>query len=742
MTNEPFAGLPAPIRVALERRGFDSLTLVQEAVVNARAEGRDVRISSQTGSGKTVAIGIALADHFIPAPSKAEPAAEALPSVEASSASPDVTDEVAGDATEGAAAAAPVKKKTKSAPPSGPRAERSHKGAKRTADGMAHPEAIVIVPTRELAAQVGEELGWLYAEIKGVDVEVVTGGTSVMGERRALSRGPRIVVGTPGRLLDHITNKAIATDAVAHVILDEADQMLEMGFRDELDAILDTMPNERASHLVSATFPRAVKDLANRFQNDALVLEGTKLGVANADIQHIGYAIQRHETYGALVNILLLAEGERCLLFVNTRADATALAEKLAADGFGTAPFSGELAQAQRTRTLNAFRNGSLPVLVSTEVAARGIDIPGISTVIHVDPPREADAYTHRSGRTGRAGESGRSILLVTPPNLSRVERMLRYAKVDLSWQPVPTPEKVSKALKKRARRALHERLAEYAPDENQMMYAKSLLEDRDPVQIVATLLELTKSEVTREPMPVVGFDPTKSRGGRNSERFDRGGDNRGARGERGPRDGDRRPSGGGRDDADFTRFFVAWGAESGATTSRLLSQLCRRGGISSDQVGAIQVAARVSFVGIANDAVADFEKKVSVPDERDRGIVIKRADDRPGQPRAESRPAGPRGGRPHAGHAHAGPKGRYDRGPDRERGPRDDRRGSGFDGPRADGPPRGPRGQGGAPRGPQAGPRGRQDDTRGPGHRPGREEPRGRFAKRAPNGPRKEPRR
>ena len=228
MTQDPFALLPAPIRAALERRGFETLTPVQEAVVSARSEDRDLRISSQTGSGKTVAIGFALADHFLAPPPQA-------PRVDPAEVDPG-----------------------KPCPPQGPRnASRQDPGAgRRTADGKAHPVALVIVPTRELAAQVREEIAWLYADLDGLRVEVVTGGTSIMNERRALSRGPWLVVATPGRLLDHIRNGAIATDAIAHVVLDEADQMLDMGFRDELDAIVETLPKTRRSHLVSATFPR------------------------------------------------------------------------------------------------------------------------------------------------------------------------------------------------------------------------------------------------------------------------------------------------------------------------------------------------------------------------------------------------------------------------------------------------------------------------------------------------------
>ncbi len=659
-TNENFAGLPAPISAALEQRGFESLTSVQQAVIEASSEGRDLRISSQTGSGKTVAFGIALAEHFM----------------------------------------------------------RQNESTEKTRakDRVAHPTALVIVPTRELAAQVREELHWLYADLRELRVEVVTGGTSIGLERRALSRGPAIVVGTPGRLLDHMRNKAVVCDRIEHVVLDEADQMLDMGFREELEAILEQLPEKRMSHLVSATFPRAVLLLANQYQSDPLVLEGTQLGAANADIQHIAYAIRRHETYPALVNLLLLAGDSRTLLFVNRRVDATELAEKLASDGFGAAPFSGELAQSQRTRTLGAFRNGTLPILVSTEVAARGIDVPGISTVIHVDPPRTADAYTHRSGRTGRAGQAGRSILFATPPEMGRIKRMLKSARVEISWQPIPTPEKVEKALRKRARRLLHERLAENSTTESQMMYAKQLLEDRDPIQVVATLLDLAAPEVNREPMKVTGFDPAKERGsGGRSDRPDRR--------ER-PDRGGKGSFGRGQESAtEFTRFFVSWGEESGATTGRLLGQVCRRGGIESHQVGPIEVAARVSFVSVANDVADQFEARARRPDERDPGIVIKRAEQK--APRSGSvrgprhypsgGPAGPSGGPAGASSGAAGPR--------RAGGPP-----VGLSGPAgvygSSAPPAGPSADPGhrpRPNKPKGAKRTRAFKSKKPGHHPGR---------------------
>jgi ATP-dependent RNA helicase DeaD len=589
---DPFAALPTQISSALKARGFTDLTAVQKAVVAAESQGRDLRISSQTGSGKTVAIGIALATHFLDA-QKSEQGGESS------------TDD--------------KKASKKSGPP------RKSRGS------VARPTALVIVPTRELAAQVQNELQWLYANLRGLSVQVVTGGTSIVMERRALARGAGLIVGTPGRLLDHMRNRAINCDSIAHVILDEADQMLDMGFREELDGILEQLPKSRSSHLMSATFPRAVVSLADRYQKNVLTLEGTRLGVANADIQHIAYAIRRHETYPALVNTLLLAGDSRCLLFVNRRIDATELAEKLASDGFGAAPFSGELAQTQRTRTLAAFKNGTFNILVSTDVAARGIDVPNISTVIHVDPPRNSEAYIHRSGRTGRAGRSGRSVLLVAGPDSRRAARMLQAARIEVSWQPVPQPEKVQKALLKQARREMHARLAEDAPTEAQLMYAKQLIEERDATHVIATLLEMAKTKPPREPMTVVGLDPfaedrSKRRGGRSESRRD--GYSTAKVGAGGGRNGSPRkgtPKGAPRDASGFTRFVVTWGEQKGATPSRILSHICRRGGIESSQVGAIQILAKSSTVDIARDAADAFETSARRPDKRDPGIMVRR---------------------------------------------------------------------------------------------------------------------
>lgn len=488
-TLDPFAGVPGPLRTALERRGFTSLTPVQRAVLDGDPEGHDLRISSQTGSGKTVAVGLALAQCL-------------MAELEQSSA----------------------------ARPRG-------------------PVALIITPTRELAVQVRDELRWLLAELPRLNVDVVTGGTDLGGERRMLRRPPAILVGTPGRLLDHVRNEVIDCSGVGHVVLDEADRMLEMGFREELEAIIDALPTERRSHLVSATFSGLVRRIADRFQGRTLHVQGTALGEANDDIDHIAQVVLPNQRYGALVNALLLAQGERVLVFVDRRSDASNLAEDLAGDGFAALPFSGDLSQAQRTRTLHAFRTATIQVLVSTDVAARGIDVPDISMVVHMTAPQDPDAYTHRSGRTGRAGRRGRSLLLVPPRGRGYVERLLSAARVQVEWQPVPTPAKVRKAITKRTRKQLHAQLdAEEGPTEKTLQYATQLLEGRDAATVVATLLELAEPRLPREPIEVDVISPGSDRRERDERSARDGGRRPAARGPRPPQRGPRGFSAGHRD--------------------------------------------------------------------------------------------------------------------------------------------------------------------------------------------------
>ncbi len=448
----PFELVPEALRANMVKRGFAELTPIQQAVINGECAGRNLRLSSQTGSGKTVALGFALF--------------EAL-----------------GDASDNTV------------------------------------RALVIVPTRELAHQVEGELQWLFEGCPGARTLVVTGGSDIRAELRRLRAKPTVVVGTPGRLLDHVRSGNLSLASVREVVLDEADQMLDMGFKDELDALVAELPTERRSHLVSATFPEAVKRLAQAFQTNPLQLQGTALGQANADIEHTAHLVFERDKYAALVNILLANLGRRCLVFVQRRVDASDIAEQLNEDGFSALPLSGDLPQAQRNRTLAAFKSGTVEVLVATDVAARGLHVDDVAMVIHEDVPREPEIYTHRSGRTGRAGQKGQSVLLVVPAARRRTEVMLNQSRVKFEWAPLPTPQKIKRAQTKKARRMFHELLmqveatlkaaepgnvSEVNGVELDIEYAARLLEQHDPARLIAVLLALSEARLPTEPRAII----------------------------------------------------------------------------------------------------------------------------------------------------------------------------------------------------------------------------------------------
>lgn len=281
--------------------------------------------------------------------------------------------------------------------------------------------------------------------------------------------------------------------------------MLDLGFKDELDGILEQLPEKRRTHLVSATFPHAVKALADRFQNDPMHVAGTAHGAAHADIEHVALKIGSRDHYAVLVNLLLLAGEERTLVFVRTREDTTALADKLAADGFLALPINGDLAQSQRTRTLQAFRRGAIHTLIATDVAARGLDISDVTTVVHVDPPIDSATYVHRSGRTGRAGQKGRSVMLVVKSRESRTRRLYWNAKVEAVWESPPGADEVAAhqlaRAGERARAALELAGKVTAAHRDAAVH---LLQDRDPVDVVAVLLGQAAVGV-RAPFEVTG---------------------------------------------------------------------------------------------------------------------------------------------------------------------------------------------------------------------------------------------
>ncbi len=567
---------PLGLGETLRARGFDALTVVQAAVVAADAVGRDLRISSQTGSGKTVAVGLAVADQVA-----------------------------------------------------------AHQ---RTGSRTASPCVLVIAPTRELAQQLGREMTWLYEPLNA-RVVAVTGGTNPLEERRGLSGEPAVVVGTPGRLLDHLRHGSLSLANMSAVVLDEADQMLDMDFEEELHAILGHAPAERTTHLVSATFPPAVQRLAARLQRNPLVVEGTSLGSANTDIDHVGMWIQPGRELDAIINTLLAAPDDKTLIFVRTRADTEGLANALCENGFSARALHGDMTQRERTGTFDLFRAGSCRLLVATDVAARGLDVQDIALVIQVDPPTNADIYTHRSGRTGRAGRQGRNILFVPPRARARAEMLFRSARVKARFQDVPSAEDVLAAAQQRLFVSVTETIerdqsaAKDGPTMSRKRLAELLLDGREAREVGSALLTRMDFAGPCAPREVTPYrDPNASRPSvANVGMRERGAAparERAAASAPAHNAAPARPraanAAAGPGQA-FVTFQVSWGEEKGADVRRLLAILCRKGDVTSQDIGEIRVQQRSSAVDVHANVADHFERNASKPDNRDPQVRVRR---------------------------------------------------------------------------------------------------------------------
>jgi ATP-dependent RNA helicase DeaD len=559
MNEPPFSNLLGPaLAGALEKRGFKQLTPVQESVLDEGLADRDLRITSQTGSGKTIAVGFALR-HLI-------------------------AGHVAGKS------------------------------------GVARPLALVVAPTRELAKQVEQELAWLYAPLNA-RVASATGGASYQDERRALALGPAIVVGTPGRLLDHLGRGSIEPSQLGAIVLDEADRMLDLGFREELESILAYAPPGHRTHLISATFPPGVRSLADRVQVSPALVEGTPLGKANSDIDHVVHLVDPRERVDAIINLLLAHPDEQTLVFARTRADVARIAKELKEAGFPAGSISGEMEQPERNRALAEFKRGHLRVLVATDVAARGIDVQDIARVIHAEPPDDADSYTHRSGRTGRAGRKGRSSVLVSTSSLGRTSMLLKRARVSFRLEPIPTGDDIRRSRDERYYADLVAADPEgfAGHDERLWGLAERLAEAGSVTRTIARLLARAGYVGPVEPRRVRALSSAPE--GATPHRRDSA-----------------PPSGGPRRGGTYVPFRVSWGSEHGADARRLLAMVCRRGAVGSSDVGAIRIARGFSTVEIATDVAERFAEASREPDPRDPRVSIKR-DVASGPPHSRSEP-------------------------------------------------------------------------------------------------------
>ena len=416
--------IPAAILRTIAARGYANPTPVQEAVLAPELRGRDLLVSSRTGSGKTLAFGLVLARELLGQQERLPPAAT--------------------------------------------------------------PLALIVAPTRELAHQISVELEWVFAQA-GARIATCVGGVEMGKELRALRDGPHFVVGTPGRLVDHLERRSLRLESLKAVVLDEADEMLDMGFRDELERILRDAPTERRTLLFSATIPSAIEQLARKFQQNAARVSATPPSQAHQDIEVRAHLIASREREHAVVNCLRAADAQTAIVFCGTRDHVNHLHASLVERGFSAVALSGELTQPERTRALKALRDGRARVLVATDVAARGLDLPDVGIVVQADLPQNAEVWQHRSGRTGRAGRKGVSVLLVPGGSQRSAELMLRKAGARASWSPAPGPEQIRTRDHERLVTSLEE--ISQSPAEEDLAVARELLTKRTAEQLAAALV-------------------------------------------------------------------------------------------------------------------------------------------------------------------------------------------------------------------------------------------------------------
>jgi ATP-dependent RNA helicase DeaD len=571
-------------------------------VLQEDARERDLLVSAQTGSGKTIAFGLAIADRLLETADRLGPAGS--------------------------------------------------------------PQALIIAPTRELALQVQRELAWLYQHT-GARIVSCVGGMDPGRERRELSAGSHIIVGTPGRLRDHLERGALKVTALKAVVLDEADEMLDMGFREDLEFILETAPPERQTLLFSATLPKMIVTLARQYQRDAFRIEALGENRGHADIEYRAVRVAGHRMEAAVVNFLRFLDPPAALVFCGTRERVRHMEAVLKERGFAAVSLSGELSQHERNQALQALRDGRARVCVATDVAARGIDLPSLNLVIHADLPNDAEVLQHRSGRTGRAGRKGVSVLLVPPSRRRRAEEMLGRARVNALWCEPPTAEEI-RVLDRQ--RLMQDPVLTETPAEEDYALGDTLLETQGVREIAAALARMLRAKLPlpEEIEPDAPHQPRSRHDRERGPRAEARPDHRGPRekrpqGERPRREESPRPSRS-TEMTDGVWFRVNVGRERNADPKWLLPEICRQGEVVKKDVGAIRVEDTHTLVQIAADVAGAFAERVAA---RTKGGV-RITPDRPNAAPAPDAPAqtpppptGKKGGKPFfRGGFKGGPKG------------------------------------------------------------------------------------
>ena len=461
-------------------------------------------------------------------------------------------------------------------------------------------QAIALCPTRELAIQVAEEIRRLAKYMHGIKVLPIYGGQDIVRQIRGLKDGTQIVIGTPGRVMDHMRRKTIRCDHVHTVIMDEADEMLNMGFLEDMETILSQLPEERQTVMFSATMPPAIQEIARKFQKDPVNVKVVKKELTVPKVTQYYYEVKPKTKVEVMCRLLDMYAPKLSVAFCNTKKQVDELVQELQGRGYFAEGLHGDLKQEQRDRVMNSFRNGATEILVATDVAARGIDVDDVEAVFNYDIPQDDEYYVHRIGRTGRAGRDGIAFSFVVGREVYKLRDIQRYCKTRIIPQAIPSLDDITEIKAEKIMDQVKETINNVDLTKMiQVIEQKLVEEDYTAMDVAAALLKIAMGEENEDIAESGHLAPSldeldrygrdnRSRGGRNNGRRDGG---RGSRGGRDERNGN-----------GMARLFINIGKNQNVRPGDILGAIAGESGIPGRMVGSIDMYDKYTFVEVPEE--------------------------------------------------------------------------------------------------------------------------------------------
>lgn len=458
-------------------------------------------------------------------------------------------------------------------------------------------QVLILCPTRELALQVKEQITTLAKYKKGLLVSAIYGGESYERQFANLKRGTQIVVGTPGRIMDHIEKKTLKLDNISMVVLDEADEMLNMGFREDIEQILSHAKEERQTVLFSATMSKEIMNITKKFQNNPEIVKVTRKEITNTNIEQSFYSVKREAKFELMIRLVDVHDLQLMLVFCNTKSKVDEVVEELQANGYAAEGLHGDMRQAARNQVMNKFRNGNTKILVATDVAARGIDVSGVDAVINYDLPMDLEYYVHRIGRTGRAGKLGKAFLFTTKRDRSRMRELENYTKVAIPQGKIPTSADLEKARADKFVDKIKENILEEDNQRFESIVDQLKEEGFYTHQIVSALMRMQIGGARRSEF-------------RDEDIADEARSSRGEKSKFGSREKSDRFSGGGREkrrttdggrvtEEGMTRLFINLGRKDNVSPNHIVGAIASEARIPGRVIGQIDMYDKFTFVEV-----------------------------------------------------------------------------------------------------------------------------------------------